>query len=59
LWTAGASGGATYDFVRAFDEDLNRRLGSGHLRVQFVFIPVARDKLIPGLVEGPGRHRRG
>jgi membrane-bound lytic murein transglycosylase MltF len=50
----GRQRGATYDFVRAFDEDLNKRLGTGHLRVQFVFIPVARDKLIPGLVEGRG-----
>jgi hypothetical protein len=42
----GRQRGATYDFVRAFDEDLNKRLGTGHLRVQFVFIPVARDELI-------------
>jgi membrane-bound lytic murein transglycosylase MltF len=50
----GRQRGATYDFMRAFEEDLNRRLGTGHLRVQVVFIPVGRDELIPGLVEGRG-----
>ena len=50
----GRQRGATYDFMRAFEDDLNRRLGSGHLRVQVVFIPVSRDELIPGLVQGRG-----
>jgi len=50
----GRQRGITYDFMRAFEDDLNRRLGSGHLRVQVVFIPVSRDELIPGLVQGRG-----
>src|SRR5262245_32597920 len=50
----GRQRGATYDFVRAFEDDLNRRLGTGHLKVQVVFIPVGRDELIPGLVDGRG-----
>src|SRR5262249_34054080 len=50
----GRQRGATYDFVRAFEEDLNKRLGTGHLRVQVVFIPVGRDELIPWLVDGRG-----
>ena len=29
----GRQRGTTYDFMRAFEDDLNRRLGSGHLRV--------------------------
>jgi membrane-bound lytic murein transglycosylase MltF len=50
----GRQRGATYDFMRLFEEDLNRRLGTGHLRVQVIFIPVGRDELIPGLIEGRG-----
>ena len=50
----GRQRGATYDFMRVFEEDLNRRLGTGHLRVQLIFIPVGRDELIPGLIEGRG-----
>ena len=46
--------GASYDMARAFEDDLNRRLGTGHLKVQAVFIPVSRDELFPGLVEGRG-----
>ena len=50
----GRQRGATYDFMRAFEDDLNRRLKTGHLRVHVVFIPVGRDELLPGLVEGRG-----
>ena len=34
--------------------ELNRRLGTGQLKVQVFFIPVGRDELLPGLVEGRG-----
>ena len=50
----GRQRGATYDLGRAFEDDLNRRLGTGNLRVNVVFIPVSRDQLIPGLVRGLG-----
>src|SRR6185295_9475268 len=50
----GRQRGATYDFLRLFEDDLNRRLGTGHLRVQVIIIPVGRDELLPGLVEGRG-----
>ena len=50
----GRQRGATYDLGRAFEDDLNRRLGTGNLRVSVVFIPVSRDELIPGLVKGLG-----
>jgi membrane-bound lytic murein transglycosylase MltF len=50
----GRQRGATYDFMRLFEDDLNRRLKTGNLRVQVVFIPVGRDELIKGLVEGRG-----
>ena len=50
----GRQRGATYDGMRAFEDDLNRRLKTGNLRVNVVFIPVGRDELLPGLVEGRG-----
>jgi len=50
----GQQRGTTYDTMRAFEDDLNRRLRTGHLRVQVLFIPVSRDELIPGLVDGRG-----
>jgi hypothetical protein len=42
----GRQRGATYDFMRLFEDDLNRRLKTGNLRVHVVFIPVGRDELI-------------
>jgi membrane-bound lytic murein transglycosylase MltF len=50
----GRQRGTTYDTMRAFEDDLNRRLGTGHLKVQVFFIPVGRDELLPGLVSGRG-----
>ena len=50
----GQQRGTTYDTMRAFEDDLNRRLRTGHLKVQVLFIPVSRDELIPGLVDGRG-----
>jgi membrane-bound lytic murein transglycosylase MltF len=50
----GRQRGATYDALRAFEDDLNRRLGTGHLKVNLIFIPVGRDELLPGLVNGRG-----
>jgi hypothetical protein len=50
----GRQRGATYDLARAFEDDLNRRLRTGHLKVHVMFIPVSRDELIPGLLSGRG-----
>ena len=50
----GTPRGTTYDVMKAFEEELNRKTRSKHLRVHAVFIPVARDRLLPGLVEGRG-----
>jgi membrane-bound lytic murein transglycosylase MltF len=46
--------GLTYEQLKGFEEFLNARLGTGHLRIHVVFIPVARDELLPGLVAGRG-----
>jgi membrane-bound lytic murein transglycosylase MltF len=50
----GAQRGATYDLARKFEDDLNRRLRTGHLKVHVVFVPVGRDELLPGLLDGRG-----
>jgi ABC-type amino acid transport substrate-binding protein len=46
--------GATYDAAKLFEEFLNKRLQSKHIRVQIAFIPVSRDRLLPALAEGRG-----
>lgn len=46
--------GATYDAAKLFEEFLNKRLQSKHLRVQIAFIPVSRDKLLSALAAGRG-----
>lgn len=52
--------GVTYDtfhqFERQFNEKLlqQKRLAQRHLKVRMVFIPVARDELIPALLAGRG-----
>jgi membrane-bound lytic murein transglycosylase MltF len=50
----GRQRGTTYDTMHAFEDQLNRRLGTGHLKVQVIFIPVSRDELLPGLAQGRG-----
>ena len=52
--------GITYDtfhqFERQFNEKLlkQKRLAQRHLKVRIVFIPVARDELLPALLAGRG-----
>lgn len=56
----GTPRGATYDAFRLFEEDLNKKLAKEkklkqkHLKMRAVFIPVARDELLPALVAGKG-----
>ena len=50
----GTQRGISYEFMRAFEERLNRRKGNDTLRVHAVFIPVARANLLPMLVAGKG-----
>lgn len=46
--------GAMYDFVREFEAFLNKKLNTGNAAINAVFVPVAREKLIPMLAEGRG-----
>jgi len=51
---AGQEHGLTYDWFQMFEEFINDKLNTKHLGVHVVFIPVARDQLIPGLLSGRG-----
>ncbi len=46
--------GATYDMLKLFEDHLNQKLKTKHLKVHVVVIPTPRDRLIPGLAEGLG-----
>ncbi len=46
--------GATYEGMRAFEKQINKKLKRGHLKVHVAFIPVTRDQLIPALLDGRG-----
>ncbi|MGB5486471.1 MAG: transporter substrate-binding domain-containing protein, partial [Lysobacterales bacterium] len=46
--------GITYEWFKQFEDFVNKKLGNKHLRVHVVFIPVARDQLIPALISGRG-----
>lgn len=51
---AGQEKGITYEWFKQFEDFVNKKLGKNHLRVHVVFIPVARDQLIAGLIHGRG-----
>ncbi|MBW1782415.1 MAG: transporter substrate-binding domain-containing protein [Deltaproteobacteria bacterium] len=46
--------GATYELLKEFEKYINKKLKKRHLKIHVVVIPVSRDQLIPGLVEGRG-----
>ncbi len=46
--------GIAYEVFRLFEDNLNKKLKKKHVRIHVVFVPVARDGLIPALVEGRG-----
>jgi membrane-bound lytic murein transglycosylase MltF len=46
--------GFAYDTTRALERDLNNKLKTGHVRLTVVCVPVARDEMISGLLEGRG-----
>ncbi len=56
----GVQRGAVYDIGRQFEEDLNkklakeRKLKQKHLKMQVLFIPVARGELLSALAAGKG-----
>jgi membrane-bound lytic murein transglycosylase MltF len=56
----GVQRGATYDLVRAFDDQLNKKLarqkklGNKHLKVKVIIVPVGREEIAEALTSGRG-----
>jgi membrane-bound lytic murein transglycosylase MltF len=50
----GTPRGTIHDVMKAFEEELNKKRTTARLRVHVMFVPVARDRLLPGLIEGRG-----
>ncbi len=50
----GQQRGISYDTGKAFEEELNKKLGKKKLRVDVVFVPVSQADLLPALIQGRG-----
>jgi membrane-bound lytic murein transglycosylase MltF len=50
----GTQRGLAYNAGRFFEEDINKTLNTKHIRIHVPFLPISRDELIPGLLEGRG-----
>lgn len=50
----GREVGMTYESIKAFEKELNEKLGNKIVTVHVIAIPVARDQLIPRLIAGEG-----
>jgi membrane-bound lytic murein transglycosylase MltF len=50
----GTQLGLVAEAFRLFEDDLNKKLKTGNVRVHVVFVPVAHDDLIPALLDGRG-----
>jgi membrane-bound lytic murein transglycosylase MltF len=50
----GRQFGLSYEGLKIFERDLNRKLKAAHAKVRIIFLPVARDELIPALLDGRG-----
>ncbi|MEY2855523.1 MAG: Membrane-bound lytic murein transglycosylase precursor [Pseudomonadota bacterium] len=48
----GQERGITYEYVKAFEKDLNERLKTGNLKVNLLLLPMTREQLYPALSEG-------
>ena len=46
--------GIVYEVFKQFEESVNKRQKTGKIRIHVLFIPVARDELIPALIAGRG-----
>jgi ABC-type amino acid transport substrate-binding protein len=54
FYDAGRPRGATYEMLSRLEAYINEQLDRRHVRIYVVPIPVSRDQLIPGLVNGVG-----
>ena len=48
----GQQRGLSYEYLLLFEEQLNKRLGTGDLKVHVVILPMSRDALLPSLQAG-------
>ena len=48
----GTQRGVMFAYLNQFETMLNTKLRKGNLRVHVIFVPLARDKLLPALTEG-------
>lgn len=48
----GQQRGLAYESLKLFEEDLNKELKTGNLKVHIVFIPMPRDQIYPALTSG-------
>jgi len=48
----GVQRGVAYEFGRAFEDELNKKLKTGNARISVVFMPLPRDLLARALMEG-------
>ena len=48
----GVQRGMSYESIRLFEEQLNKRLKTGLLKVHVAIVPLPRDQLFPALVAG-------
>jgi membrane-bound lytic murein transglycosylase MltF len=48
----GQQRGMVYESLKNFEDELNKRLNTGLLRVHVAFVPLSRDQLFPALAEG-------
>ncbi|MEM9256347.1 MAG: transporter substrate-binding domain-containing protein [Pseudomonadota bacterium] len=50
----GEEHGLFYEVLTEYQRFLNKQLDKGHLKVNVIFVPMARDELIPALLDGRG-----
>ncbi len=48
----GVQRGAAYEFGKAFEDELNKKLKTGNAKVNVVFVPLPRDVLAEALLKG-------
>ncbi len=54
----GVQRGLSYEYLTLFEEQLNKKLNTGNLKVHVVPMPMPRDMLLPSLQVGKGRPGR-
>ncbi len=50
----GRPRGLSYEALTEFENFINKKLGTRHLRVEVLIVPVLRDELLPALAQGRG-----